>query len=156
MNGMPQRLLDQVEGVDEHADAGEPPGLELREMSNADRDRLARFQRRQRVAHHRGGLVDAEHDGLAVEAVDAEILRDLAHDLEHRCLAAPRPEKREHVDRSVDRPVDVIVKQGREVFELAFVDRAMNRTRETPEAVLCHSCQSLIWSSTTAAVPQWT
>ena len=29
---MPERLLDQIEGVDENADAEQPAGLELREM----------------------------------------------------------------------------------------------------------------------------
>jgi hypothetical protein len=29
---MPERLFDQIEGVDQHADAREPPRLELHEM----------------------------------------------------------------------------------------------------------------------------
>jgi len=32
MDWMPERLLHQVEGIDEYADADQPVGLELREM----------------------------------------------------------------------------------------------------------------------------
>jgi len=53
-------------------------------------------------------------------------------------LAAARAEKRKHLDRAVDRPVDILVDQGVEVFDLAFVDGAMQRARKTPETMLCH------------------
>jgi hypothetical protein len=35
-------------------------------------------------------------------------------------------------------PLDVVVDQGFEVFALAFVDRAIQRARKTPETVLRH------------------
>jgi hypothetical protein len=38
----------------------------------------------------------------------------------------------------MDRPIDLLVDQGVEVFELAFVDGAVERALKTPEAVLCH------------------
>jgi hypothetical protein len=60
--------------------------------------------------------------------------------LEHRGLAAAGAEKRKHVDRTVDRPLNILVDQIVEVVELALVDRAMQRARETPETVLCHCC----------------
>src|SRR5216683_5161162 len=80
----------------------------------------------------------AQHDRLAVEAADPEIVRDLPDHLEHGGLAAARAGKWKHVDRAVDRPIDVLVDQGFEVFKLAFVDRAMHSARKTPETVLCH------------------
>ena len=75
---------------------------------------------------------------LAVEAVDADVFRDLFHHLDDRFLAAARAEKRKHVDRPVDRPIDVVVERGGKFVELAVVDRTMQRARKTPEAVLCH------------------
>ena len=35
MDRAAERLLHQIEGIDEHADVGEPAGLELREMGDA-------------------------------------------------------------------------------------------------------------------------
>ncbi|MGY3426622.1 hypothetical protein ACVWZW_007126 [Bradyrhizobium sp. F1.13.4] len=65
-----------------------------------------------------------------------------ADDVEHGVLALARAEERKHVDRAVERPLDVLVDQGLDVLEMPVVDRAMQRTRETPEAVLCHLGQS--------------
>jgi NADPH-dependent glutamate synthase beta subunit-like oxidoreductase len=70
--------------------------------------------------------------------MDADILRDLSDHLEHGGLAAAGAEERKHVDRTVDRPIDVLVDHGFEIVELVFVDRTMQRARERPEAVLCH------------------
>jgi hypothetical protein len=70
--------------------------------------------------------------------VDAEIVRDLPDHFDHRRLAAARAEERIHVDRSIDRPVDVLVEHGFEIGGLAFIDRAMQRARKTPETMLCH------------------
>ncbi len=64
---------------------------------------------------------------LAIEAVDPDMFRDLPDDLEHGGLAAARAEKGKHVDRSIDRPIDILVDQGFEVCGLALVDRAMQR-----------------------------
>src|SRR5215472_10327192 len=138
MDGMPERLLDQIETVDQDADAAEPAALELGEMRDAQRDRLVGFQRCQRIAHHRAGGIDAEHDGLAVKTVDAEVLRDLLHHLDDRFPAAPRAEEGKHVDGSIDRPIDVVVEYRGKFVKLAFVDRTVQRARKTPEAVLCH------------------
>ena len=70
--------------------------------------------------------------------MDADILGDLPDDLDHGRLALARSEKRKHVDRAIDRPIDVLVEQGFEIGGLAFVDRAMQRARKTPETMLCH------------------
>ena len=64
----------------------------------------------------------------AIQAMDANVLRDLLHHLDHRFLAAARAEKREHVDRPVDRPIDVVVERGGKFIELAVVDRTVRRT----------------------------
>jgi hypothetical protein len=64
---------------------------------------------------------------LAIEAMDPDVFRDLPDDLEHRGLAAARAEKRKHVDRSINRPIDILVDQGFEFFGLALVDGAMQR-----------------------------
>src|SRR5258708_35966206 len=82
MNRAPERLLDQVERVDQHPDAGETAGLELREMRDPQADRLARIQERQRIAQHRGSRIHAQHDGLTIETVDPDVVRDLPDDLE--------------------------------------------------------------------------
>ena len=75
--------------------------------------------------------------------MDADVLGDLADHFHHGRLALARAEERKHVDRAVDRPIDVFVEQGFEIGGLAFIDRTMQRARKTPETVLCH----LIWSS---------
>jgi hypothetical protein len=36
-------------------------------------------------------------------------------------------------------PIDILVDHVLEVMELALVDRAVQRARKAPEAVLCHS-----------------
>jgi hypothetical protein len=59
--------------------------------------------------------------------MDPDIFRDLPDDLQHGGLAVARAEKGKHVDRSIDRPIDILVDQGFEVFGLALVDRAMQR-----------------------------
>jgi hypothetical protein len=46
---------------------------------------------------------------------------------------------------TIDRPIDVLVDHVLEVIELALVDRAVQRARKTPEAVLCHSVLSQNW-----------
>jgi hypothetical protein len=51
----------------------------------------------------------------------------------------------------MDGPVDIIVDQSVDLVELALVDRAMQRARETPEAVLCHLGSSLNFGS---AIPK--
>ena len=79
---------------------------------------------------------------LAVEAVDADVLGDLPDHFHHGRLALARAEERKHVDRAIDRPIDVLVEQGFEIGGLAFIDRTMQRARKTPETMLCH----LIWS----------
>jgi hypothetical protein len=65
-------------------------------------------------------------------------VRDLPDDIDHGRSAAARAEERKHVDRAVDRPFDILIEQGFEIGGLAFIDRAMQRARKTPEAVLCH------------------
>src|SRR6185436_14893448 len=80
---------------------------------------------------------------FAIEAVDAKIVGDLPDDIDHRRPAAARAEERVHVDRSIDRPVDVLVEHGFEIGGLAFIDRAMQRARKTPETMLCHFGWSL-------------
>ena len=49
-----------------------------------------------------------------------------------------RAEEGKQLDRAMNGPVDIFVDQWLDVGELALVDRAMQRARETPEAVLCH------------------
>src|SRR5258707_5024816 len=139
MNGTPERLLHQFDAIDENAQAVQPAGPKSREMGDPQVDRLAGVQHRQRIAHHGRCRIHAQHDRLAVEAVDPEIVRDLPDHLEHGGLAAAHAEKWKHLDRAVDRPIDVLVDQGFEVFKLAFVDGAVYRARKTPEAVLCHA-----------------
>ena len=75
--------------------------------------------------------------------MDPQVFRDLPDNLEHRGLAVARAEERKQVDRAIDRPIDIVVDQGFEVFALAFVDGAMQGARKTPEAVLCHDVQFL-------------
>jgi hypothetical protein len=58
--------------------------------------------------------------------IDSRV-RDLPDHLEHRRLAAAPTEKRKHVDRAMDRPIDLLVDQAVEVLRLAFVDRLMER-----------------------------
>src|SRR4029453_15010602 len=70
--------------------------------------------------------------------MDSDIVRDLLDDLDHGRFTAARAEERKHVDRAIDRPVDVFVEQGFEIGGLAFFDPAMQWARKTPEAVLCH------------------
>ena len=64
---------------------------------------------------------------LAIEAMDPDVFRDLPDDLEHGGLAPARAEERKHVDRPINRPIDLLVDQGFEVLGLAFVDGAMQR-----------------------------
>ena len=64
---------------------------------------------------------------LTVEAVDPDVVGDLPDHLDHGVLAAAGAEKRKHVDRPIDGPIDVLVDQGFEVFELALVEREMER-----------------------------
>src|SRR6266566_5639873 len=156
MDRTAQRLLHQIEAVDEHADVAEPAGLELRQMRDTQRDRLVGVERGEREAQHRCRRINAQHDRLAIEAANPDVLRDLPDHLDHRRLAAARAEKRKHVDRSVDGPFDVLVDQGFDLFKLAFVDRAMQCARKTPETVLCHDGVFPNWMCKTATVPQWT
>src|ERR1700682_881059 len=116
MNGPPERLLHQIEGIDENAQAEQPAGPESREMGAPQVDRLVGVQHGQRIAHHRRCRIHAQHDGFAIEAVDPDIVRDLPDNLEHGGLAAARAEKWKHVGRAVDRPIDVLVDQGFEAF----------------------------------------
>src|ERR1700733_8891146 len=88
MNRTPERLLHEIESIDENADAGQPAGLELRELGEPQADRLVDVQRGQRIAHHRGRGIHTQHDRLAIEAVDPYVVRDLPDDLEHGGLAA--------------------------------------------------------------------
>ena len=76
---------------------------------------LLEFERGQRIAQHRRGRIHSQHDRLAVEAMDPEIIGDLPDNLEHCGPAAAAAEKREHVDRAIDRPLDIFVEQGGEV-----------------------------------------
>ena len=114
------------------------PALNCAKWASPQADRLVRIQRRQRIAHHRGRRVHAQHDRPAIEAVHPDIFRDLPDHLKHRGFAVARAEKWKHVDRPMDRPLDVVVDQGFEVFALAFIDRAIQRARKTPETVLRH------------------
>src|SRR6266849_5992560 len=82
MDRISERLLHQIEGVDEYADAGEPASLELREMGEPQADRFVGIQLRQRIAHHRGRRIRAQHDRFAVEAMHPHIFRDLPDNLE--------------------------------------------------------------------------
>src|SRR6516164_5058982 len=138
MDGLAKNLLHQVEAVDKRPNAQQAAGLEAREMSNAYGNGLAGVQRGQRIPQHRGCRIHAEHNRLALEAADGEIFRDLPDHLEHGRAAAPRAEKWKHVDRAMNRPIDVLVEQVGDILEPAFVDRAMERARKTPEIVLCH------------------
>jgi hypothetical protein len=69
----------------------------------------------------------AQHDRLAIEAVDPHVFRDLPAYLEHGSLTAARAEKRKQFDRAIDHPIDVVIDLGLEIFGLAFIDRAMQR-----------------------------
>src|SRR5439155_9442606 len=66
----PQRLLDQLVGIDEDAQAEQPAFPELGEMRQPQADWFVGIQRSQRIAHHRGRGIDAQQDRLAVEAMD--------------------------------------------------------------------------------------
>ena len=69
----------------------------------------------------------AQHDRLAIEAVDPYVFRDLPAYLEHGSLTAARAEKRKQFGRAIDHPIDVVIDLGLEIFGLAFIDRAMQR-----------------------------
>ena len=69
----------------------------------------------------------AQHDRLAIEAVDPHVFRDLPAYLEHGRLTAACAEKRKQFDRAIDQPIDVVIDLGLEIFGLAFIDRAMQR-----------------------------
>ncbi|GCC41590.1 hypothetical protein chiPu_0025829 [Chiloscyllium punctatum] len=138
MDRVADGLLDQIETVDQHAEARQLAGPELREMRDPERDRLVGVQCRQRIAQHRGRGIRTQHDGLAVEAVNPQVLADLPDHLEHCGLAAARAEEGKQVDRSVDGPFDFVIEHQLDVCKLAFVDRAMQCARKTPEAMLCH------------------
>ena len=56
-----------------------------------------------------------------------DVVGDLPDDLDHGFAAAAGAEEWKHVDRAIDRPVDVFVDQGFEVFVAAFIDRAVQR-----------------------------
>ena len=57
-----------------------------------------------------------------------DLVRDLPQHLQHRRLAVARSEEEgKQLDRPVDGPVDIFVKQWLDVGELALVDRAMQR-----------------------------
>lgn len=124
---MPERLHHQVVGIEKNANVEQPAGLKLREVREPQVDRLVRVQRRQRIAHHRRSRILAQHDRLAIEAVDPYVFRDLPAYLEHGVFTATRAEKRKHVDRAIDHPVDVVIDLGLQIFWLAFIDRAMQR-----------------------------
>ena len=64
---------------------------------------------------------------LAIEAVDPHVFRDLPAYLEHGDLTAARTEKRKHIDRAVDYPIDVVIDLSLEIFGLSFIDRAIQR-----------------------------
>src|SRR5579862_5189396 len=74
--------------------------------------------------------------------MDADVVRDSTDHLEHGGLAMAGAEERKHIDRAVDGPFDIVVDQGFQIFMLAFVDRAMQCARETPETMLCHNFNS--------------
>ena len=59
--------------------------------------------------------------------MDPDIVGNLPDHLEHGRLAAARSEERKHVDRAIDRPIDVLVDQAFDVGVLALIDRAMQR-----------------------------
>src|SRR6185437_14403380 len=61
MDGAAQHLLDQVEGIEQDTNVAQPALLELDEMREAQRDRLAGFQRCERVAQHGSRRVDGAH-----------------------------------------------------------------------------------------------
>ncbi len=142
MNLLAQRLLDQIEGIEHDTHAGQPPALELGEIGRPNADRLVGVHRGQRVTHQRRGLFVAEHDRFTVEAANADVVGDLPAYLHHRFLAAPGAEEWKHIDRSVDRPIDFVVEDGVELVHLTVVDSEMQRTRKTPETVLCHCADS--------------
>ncbi len=106
---MPKHLLDQVVGVEKNTNAEQPAGLKLRAVREPQVNRLIRVQRRQRIAHHRRSF------------------RNLPAYLEHGVFTAARAEKRKHVDRAMDQPIDVIIDLGLEIFGPAFIDRGMQR-----------------------------
>jgi L-rhamnose isomerase len=82
----------------------------------------------------------AQHDRLAIEAVDPHVLQDLTAYLKHGSLTAARAEKRKQFDRAIDHPIDgvritpvrlafqrLVIDLGLEIFGRAFMDRAMQR-----------------------------
>lgn len=124
---MSERLFDQIERIDEDADAGESPGLEPGEMRHPQADWLVGIERGQRVAQHRRRRLLGQHHRLPIEAMNPDIFRNLPDDLQYGGLAAPGAEKRKHIDRAENRPIDVLVDQAFDIGVLALIDRAMQR-----------------------------
>ena len=90
VNRIAHGLLDQIEGIDQHAEVGQAAGPELGEVGDPQGDRLVRIQRGQRIAHHRGGRIHPQHDRFAVEAMDADVFGNLPDDFGHGRFAAAR------------------------------------------------------------------
>ena len=99
---------------------------------------------------------DAKQNAFAVELADPDIIGDLADDVDHRLPAAPRTEERKHVDRTIDRPIDILIDHGFNILELALVDRTLQCTRETPETMLCHNIYVLNWLAKKGNGAKWT
>jgi len=86
MDGIAHRLFHQVERIEQDAEADELAGPELREMREAQADRLVRIQRGEGVPHQRRRGIHAQHDRFSIEAVDPNVLGDLMDDFQHRRL----------------------------------------------------------------------
>lgn len=149
----PERLFDEVERVDDGAQADEPSRLELREMREPNADWVVRIRVRDRIAHQGCRAVFGEHDRFALEGVKANGIGDLMDRLDHGLLAPTNAEESKHVDGSIDRPFDIVVEDGFQLVGLAIFERSMKRARKMPETVLCH-CADPDAKSTAANGPK--
>src|ERR1700720_861945 len=104
----PEHLLHQIEAIEDNADAAQPAVLELREMCEPHADRLFGVLPGPRKAQYLGRGILAQPDRLAIEAANPDVFGDLRDPLDPGWLALARAEKRKHVDRAIDCPIDIV------------------------------------------------
>lgn len=120
MNLAPERLFDEVERIDDGAQVGQPPRPELRELRDTDADRPAGIGRYQGIPHQGGCGLVSQHDRFPVKTMKANGGANLPHGIDDSVLTTPHAKECEHIDRTIDGPIDILVENRFKQIGLAF------------------------------------